>query len=75
MYPMLVAVSPKSVAFPVVAIVMKSMVLPIAGDPLPAFTPRILLDIPARCSFAIVASPKSVASPFDAMVIKSMVLF
>ena len=71
----MVLVSPKSAAFPVVAIVMESIILHAAG---PGFSPPT--NKPLKCEhicelsgpLASVKSPKSVASPVDAIVTKSM---
>ena len=62
--------SPKSVAFPVVAIVTKSITLLNAGAAEPfAVIPRIGEEKVAGSALPCVKSPKSAASPVEAIVI------
>ena len=67
--------SPKSVAFPVVAIVIKSIEFEIAvGEPLPANKPRVELEHLPSLALTDVKSPKSVAFPSVEVVTNSILL-
>ena len=74
----MVSISPKSCAFPVVAIVICCMVLVKTSDGCrspPTITPLILFDVEAQApALPSNISPKSVAFPALAIVTKSMML-
>ena len=71
---MLLVKSPKSDAFPVVGIAMKSMVLIRLGDPPPPKQARVGEETPALLKLEVCKSPKSCAFPVDPMVIKSIIV-
>ena len=67
--------SPKSVASPKLAIVMKSIVLVCVGPACPCLMiPLVLLEVPAGLEVAAVKSPKSCVFPFVAIVKNSILL-
>ena len=61
--------SPKSCAFPVVAMVINCIVLVTPGALPPPKSPQTELEHPAGCSVATTKLPKSTAFAFDAIVI------
>ena len=63
---------PKSLAFPVDAIVTKSMVSRYVGDNPPANTPRTEFDVPFPAALDCDKLPKSDVLPVDDVVIKSV---
>jgi len=67
--PLAITASPKSFAFPVDAIVIKSIVLSNPGEADPEWNnPRVLLAPPPPPPLATFRSPKSVASPVVSIV-------
>ena len=67
--------SPKSVASPKLAIVMKSIVLVCVGPACPCLMiPLVLLEVPSGLEVAAVKSPKSCVFPFVAIVRNSILL-
>ena len=59
--------SPKAIAFPVVAMVIKSIIFDDDGVLPPTQTPLVAFDAPDTKSLAVVASPKSCVFPVVAI--------